>query len=334
MTHRPPSAAENDDRVGQVRHLISISDLTDADLESIVVRGATLSAAHPDRRRSLADRVVGIYFRRTSTRTRTAFSSGAARLGADVITFGPNDLQTNTGETSHDTGRVFSSMLDAVVARTSDDEAELRDWAAQDRMAVINAMTRDEHPTQALADLTTLWLRFGHIAGLRVLYVGEGNNTAAALALALSRYDGVHVEFRTPPGFGLTEAVRALAMAQAECSGATVAEHHHVSDLPPGFDVIYTTRWETTGTTKGRADWRDVFAPFQVTGALWRNSPNAIFMHDLPAHRGEEVTAEVLDGGRSIVFEQAENKMHSAMAVLEWCSGRIPVDDRLEAGSR
>jgi ornithine carbamoyltransferase len=333
MTHRPLGAAENDDCVGQVRHLVSISDLTDADLESIVVRGASLSAGRHNPLGSLADRVVGIYFRKTSTRTRTAFSAGAARLGANVINFGPNDLQTNTGETSHDTGQVFSRMLDVVVARTVGDEAELRDWAAQDRMAVINAMTCDEHPTQALADLTTLWLRFGRIAGLRVLYVGEGNNTAAALALALSRYGGVHLEFRTPPGYGLTAAVRALAAAQAERSGASVTEHHHVSDLPPGFDVVYTTRWETTGTSKGRVDWRDVFAPFQVTETLWRHSPNAIFMHDLPAHRGEEVTAEVLDGPRSIAFEQAENKMYSAMAVLEWCNGRIPVmvDHRLEA---
>ncbi|WP_133907087.1 ornithine carbamoyltransferase [Actinophytocola oryzae] len=326
MTDRPPGAAGNDNRV---RHLISISDLTDADLRSIVVRGAELSAGRTERRRSLADRVVGIYFRRTSTRTRTAFSSGALRLGADVVTFGPDDLQTNTGETSHDTGRVFSRMLDTVVARTADDEAELRDWAAQDRMAVVNAMTRDEHPTQALADLTTLWRRFGRIAGLRVLYVGEGNNTAAALALALSRYEGVHVEFRTPPGYGLSDTVR----ARAGRAGAPVVEHHHLSDLPPDFDVIYTTRWQTTGTTKDRADWRAVFAPFRVTEALWRYSPNAIFMHDLPAHRGDEVTAEVLDGDRSIVFEQAENKMHSAMAVLEWCNGTTP-EDRTGAGAR
>jgi ornithine carbamoyltransferase len=333
MPYGPPDARTNETRAGHVQHLISISDLTDADLQSIVVRGASLSARRASRVRSLVDRVVGIYFRKTSTRTRTAFSAGAARLGADIITFGPDDLQTNTGEPSHDTGRVFSGMLDALVARTAGDEAELRDWATQDRMAVINAMARDEHPTQAIADLTTLWSRFGRLAGLRVLYLGEGNNTAAALALALSRYEGVHLEFRTPPGYGLTETVRSRATAQAERSGASVTEHHHLSDLPPGFDVIYTTRWETTGTTKDRADWRYVFAPFQVSEALWRHSPNAIFMHDLPAHRGEEVTAEVLDGPRSIAFEQAENKMYSAMAVLEWCNGRIPVPvgDQLEA---
>jgi len=219
------------------------------------------------------------------------------------------------------------------VARTAGDEAELRDWATQDRMAVVNAMTCQEHPTQALADLTTLRLVFGRIAGLRLLYVGEGNNTAAALALALSRYEGVRLELRTPAGYGLTDAVRAVAAAQAECSGASVTEHHHVSDLPPDLDVVYTTRWQTTGTSKDRADWREVFEPFRVTESLWRHSPNAIFMHDLPAHRGEEVTAEVLDGPRSVAFDQAENKMYSAMAVLEWCGGRIPApaDDRLEA---
>ncbi|HEY3869059.1 MAG TPA: hypothetical protein VGM10_11945 [Actinocrinis sp.] len=301
------------------RHLISVGDLTDEDLGAIVRRGADLSAGRADPGRPLDRCVVGVYFRRTSTRTRTAFWAGAARLGAHVISFGPGDLQTNTGESSEDTGRVFSRMLDALVARTAGDVAEMRGWAAQDRMSVVNAMAADEHPTQALADLTTLQRHFGRVAGLRVLYVGEGNNTAAALALALTRFPGVHVEFRTPPGYGLAEAVRARAAAQAVLAGASLAERHDMSDLPPGFDVIYTTRWQTTGTSKDRADWRDIFAPFQVAAPLWRDSPDAVFMHDLPAHRGEEVTAEVLDGPRSIAFEQAENKMHSAMAVLEWC---------------
>lgn len=320
MVSDQPGGARKDEGAGGVRHLISIDDLTDEDLRTIVRRGAQLSAGQADHGRPLDRRVVGVYFRKTSTRTRTAFSAGAARLGAQVLSFGPGDLQTNTGESSEDTGRIFARMLDALVARTASDIAELRGWAAQDRMAVVNAMTADEHPTQALADLTTLQRRFGRVAGLRLLYVGEGNNTAAALALALTRFPGVRVEFRTPPGYGLAEGVRARAAAQAGRAGASLAEQHHMSDLPAGFDVIYTTRWQTTGTSKDRADWRDVFAPFRVTAPLWRDSPDAAFMHDLPAHRGEEVAAEVLDGPRSIAFEQAENKMHSAMAVLEWCA--------------
>jgi ornithine carbamoyltransferase len=303
-----------------VRHLVSIDDLSDAGLRAVVARGAVFSAGLAGPVRPLAGRVAGVYFARTSTRTRTAFSSGALRLGASLIAYGPGDLQLNTGETTEDTGRVLSGMLDVLVARTAGPEAELRGWAGQDRMSVVNAMSAEEHPTQALTDLTTLTRHFGRIEGLRILYVGEGNNTAAALALALSRYPGVSLELRTPPGYGLAPSVAARAAAHAERSGATLTEHHDMAALGGDHDVVYTTRWQTTGTSKPDADWRDIFAPFQVTRRLWDTSPRAVFMHDLPAHRGEEVTAEVLDGPASIAFAQAENKMHSAMAVLEYVS--------------
>ncbi|MFJ9178093.1 ornithine carbamoyltransferase [Streptomyces sp. NPDC102360] len=309
-----------------MRHLISIDDLTDEDLSALVRRGARFSGDGTAGERPLDGRIAGIYFSKTSTRTRTAFSSGALRLGAQIIAYGPGDLQLNTGETSEDTGRVMSRMLDVLVARTAGDPAEMRAWAAQGRMSVVNAMSADEHPTQALTDLTTLYGRFGRIEGLRVLYVGEGNNTAAALALALTRFPGVEFELRTPPGYGLTESVRTRAAAHAQRHGAAFREQHDMADLPGDLDAVYTSRWQTTGTSKPDPDWRQVFAPFQVTAALWQASPKAVFLHDLPAHRGDEVTAEVLDGSASIAFDQAENKMHSAMAVLEWCRGAGPAD--------
>jgi len=303
-----------------VRHLISISELTDDDLRSIIGRGAEFAAGHGMRDRPLDGAIAGMYFRTTSTRTRTAFSVGALRLGARIITYGPGDLQTNTGETTEDTGAVLSRLLDLLVARTSGDLGELRAWAGQHRMGVVNAMTMDEHPTQALADLTMLQRHFGHIENLRVLYVGEGNNTAAALALGLTRFPGVWLEMRTPPGYGLAETARAESLAQAERHGAVLTERHDMSEPPEGVDVIYTTRWQTTGTAKPDQNWREVFAPFQVGASLWQESPKATFMHDLPAHRGEEVTAEVLDGPASIAFDQAENKIYGAMAALEWCA--------------
>lgn len=288
-----------------MRHLISINDLTDYELHATVDRAVRFAAG--ERSRRLARKVVGIHFRKTSTRTRTAFSSGALRLGAHIVTLGPEDLQTNTGETVGDTGRVLAGMLDVLVARTAGPEAELRSWADQDRMAVVNAMTTEEHPTQALADLTTLCRHFKDLNGLRVLYVGEGNNSAVALARALERFPEVTLELRTPPGYGLP--VRTSA-----------PERHDMDDLPEDVDVIYTTRWQTTGTSKPDPNWRQVFAPFQVHAGLWETSPRAVFMHDLPAHRGEEVTADVLDGPASIAFDQAENKLYSAMAVLERCA--------------
>ena len=301
------------------RHLISLDDLTDDDLRSIVRRGAAFSAGTAPLTAPLAGTVTGVYFRRTSTRTRTAFSAGALRLGGQIIAYGPDDLQLNTGETTEDTGRVFSRMLDVLVARTADAQEEMRGWAAQPSMSVVNAMSSEEHPTQGLTDLTTLLGQFGRIEGLRVLYLGEGNNTAAALALGLSRYPGTHLELRTPAGYGLAPELLARAQAHAARTGSAVVERHHLGALPEGFDAVYTSRWQTTGTDKADPDWQQAFRPFRVTEALWQASPDAVFLHDLPAHRGEEVDAEVLDGPHSIAFQQAGNKMYSAMAVLEWC---------------
>lgn len=297
--------------------LLTIEDLDDEALRHLVARGAAFSAgaSAPD---ALRDKVVGVYFRKTSTRTRTAFSAGALRMGAQVVTYGPNDLQENTGETAGDTAAVLSGMLDVLVARTAGSQAELEAYAAPGRMAVVNAMSEDEHPTQALTDLTTMHRRFGGVDGLRVLYVGEGNNTASALALALSRFRGTELHLRTPYGYGLDPRFLHTAEVSAKRHGAAVAQRHDMRDLP-AVDVVYTTRWQTTGTAKPDPDWRTAFAPFQVDERVLGDAP--VFMHDLPAHRGEEVTAAVLDGDRSIAFAQAENKYHSARAVLEWCAG-------------
>ncbi|GAA4671215.1 ornithine carbamoyltransferase [Phytohabitans rumicis] len=300
------------------RHLISLDDLDDDDLSWIVRRGAWYaSGGHAE---PLRDDIVALLFRNTSTRTRTAFSAGALRLGARLITYGPDDLQLNTGETTGDTAAVLSRMVDVLVVRSANGE-EVREYATSSRMGVVNAMSAAEHPTQALADLTTMSRHFGAVDGLRVLYVGEGNNTASALCLGLTRFPGTELHLRTPPGYGVAPSFVERAELLAKASDARIEQRHDMDDLPE-VDVVYTTRWQTTGTTKPTADWRVRFAPFQVNQAVMDRCPAAVFMHDLPAHRGEEVTAEVLDGPASIAFDQAENKFHSGRSVLEWCSGR------------
>ncbi|KKK06541.1 ornithine carbamoyltransferase [Micromonospora sp. HK10] len=305
--------------LGSVRHLTSVDGLSDAELHHLVQRSAWYAGPGAAGVRPLEGCVVGSFFRTTSTRTRSAFATAALRLGAGHVAYGPHDLQLNTGESMEDTARVLGSMLDALVVRTAADPAELRALLAQNRMAVINAMTADEHPTQAIADLSTIELHFGKIAGLRVLYIGEGNNTASALALALSRYANVEFCLATPPGYGLDSSFLERARTQAAQRGAQVDEVHDVTEAMEDADVVYTTRWQTTGTSKADPDWRTSFLPFQVNDALMHRNPRAVFMHDLPAHRGEEVTPEILDGVSSIAFRQAEQKMHSAKAVLEWC---------------
>lgn len=301
------------------RDLISLTQIRDEELSQIIELGVAYAKGEVNEKLPLQGLIIGIYFLKTSTRTRTSFSSAALRLGAQIISYGPNDLQQNTGETVQDTARILSLMLDGLVARTAGSREDMETLASQDNMAVINAMTEDEHPTQALADLTTMMQHFGRISGLRVLYLGEGNNTAAALALSLSRFSGTQLYFCTPPGYGLPQETMLLAQQYAKQHGSIVIEQHSMVDLPPEFDIVYTTRWETTGTIKKDPDWKEIFRPFKVSKVLMDKYPDAVFMHDLPAHREEEVETSVIDGPQSIVFKQAENKFHGACAVLHWC---------------
>jgi ornithine carbamoyltransferase len=302
------------------RHLLSLAELEPEELFHLVDRGIAMKSLAPGTL-PLRGRMVGIYFRKTSTRTRTSFTVGAAKLGADVIAYGPNDLQLATGETIQDTARVLSRFLDALVMRTAESLDEMRAFADQPRMAVINAMADVEHPTQAIADLCTMKEHFGGLEGLDVLYLGEGNNTATALSLALSQVPRARLTLLTPPGYGVPPEVMQMARERAGRTGAVIEERHTTDEPPRGVDVVYTTRWQTTGTTKPDPDWMRTFAPFSVTAELMAevSGPGTVFMHDLPAKRGEDVADEVLDGPRSIAWDQAEYKLYSAMSVLEWC---------------
>ncbi|MFD3656610.1 ornithine carbamoyltransferase [Streptomyces sp. NPDC058620] len=302
----------------EARGLLTLSELTRGDLEGLVARSRELFHDRKAHDRPLHDKVVGVLFAKPSTRTRTAFTSGIVRLGGFPVTYGPNDLQTATGESLKDTGRIFGSMLDALVARTSGPLGDLREMAGAGRLPVINAMAAEEHPTQGVCDLATMLMEFGSLEGLSVLYLGEGNNTASALAHGISHIPHCHITFATPHGYGLDPHVLDEAAKRAAESGGSVREAHGTDDLPAHVDVVYTTRWQTTGTVKADPDWREKFRPFHIDEQLLRRWPEAKFMHDLPAHRGEEVSGAVLDGPRSIAWKQAEMKLTSAMAVLEW----------------
>jgi ornithine carbamoyltransferase len=304
------------------RHLVSLGDLSPDEMNYLVDRGVRMRELRGVAR-TLEGKTVGIWFRKTSTRTRTSFTVGAQKLGADIISYGPADLQTSTGESIEDTSRVLSGFLDALVVRTAEDQREMSVLAGQNSMSVVNAMADLEHPSQALADLTTMKEHFGRLRGLHVLYMGEGNNSATALALALAKIPGARLTLLTPAGYGMPAELMDRARADAAVHGAVIEESHDAADLPRGVDVVYTTRWQTTGSSKAHADWRERFAPFAVTLQVMRDASRpdgtTVFMHDLPAVRGEEVDGEVLDGPQSIAFRQAENKLYSAMAVLEWC---------------
>jgi ornithine carbamoyltransferase len=306
------------------KHMLSIAPLSGETLVSLVENAVAIAEGRRDGHRPLAGRCVGIYFRKSSTRTRTSFTVGAMRLGAHVIAYGPNDLQVVTGETLPDTAKVLANYLDVLVIRTNDTIEEMRELASQDRMAVINAMSANEHPTQSLADLATLRERFGRLAGLHVLYIGEGNNSASAIALSMARIPGMRLTLVTPEGYGLPAEFVAEVGATAAANGSQVEQHHDMGRLPrEGVDAVYTTRWLTMGVQRADANWLSDFRPYTVTPAVMAEVSKAdgstVFLHDLPAMRGYEVLDEVLDGPQSIALRQAYHKMTSAMSVLEWC---------------
>jgi ornithine carbamoyltransferase len=295
------------------RHLLSLNEVGPENLVRLVDRSLEIAArgvAVPP----LIGKTVGIYFKRTSTRTRTAFTVAAIKLGATPVAYGPNDLQICTGETIEDTARVLAGFLDALVVRTNESIDEMRAFASQNEMSVINAMSDTEHPTQAIADLVTIKENFGRLQDVSVLYVGEGNNTAAALAFAVALTPGMRLTLLTPSGYGLPSDV-------LERAGSAVEQHHDISRLRDKFDVVYTTRWQTMGAPKPDSDWKEKFKPYSVTPEFMRrfSKDGTVFMHDLPAVRGDDVTSEVLDGPQSVAFRQARHKLTSAMAVLEWC---------------
>jgi ornithine carbamoyltransferase/carbamoyltransferase len=303
--------------VSPARGLFSLADVSASELDTLVSRSCDLYRDPDGHDSPLRGCAVGIMFTRTSTRTRTAFTVGTLRLGGQPVTYGPNDLQTNTGESLADTGRMFGVMLDGLVARTAGPLADLRTIADAAGIPVVNAMAAEEHPTQGVCDLATLRLHLGTTADRQVLYVGEGNNTATALAHGMARLPRTRVTFLTPPGYGLPGDVLKIAGDQATVAGGSMTEIHDPAEVPDRVDVVYTTRWQTTGSSKPDAGWRDTFRPFHVDQALLDRWPDALFMHDLPAHRGDEVAAAVLDGDRSIAWSQARMKLCSAMAVLE-----------------
>ena len=300
-------------RIGTARHLLSLSEIGPENLAWLVNRSLEI-ATHGVSVPPLLGRAIGIYFKRTSTRTRTAFSVAAIKLGATPVAYGPNDLQICTGETIEDTARVLSGYLDALVVRTNEPIDEMRAFASQNDMAVINAMSDSEHPTQAIADLVTIKETFGRLHDVSVLYVGEGNNTASALAFAVALTPGMRLTLLTPEGYGLP--ARILEKVQS------IEQHHDISSLRERFDVVYTTRWQTMGDPKQDSNWKEKFRPYSVTQEFMQRfskDASTVFMHDLPAVRGDDVVDEVLDGPQSVAFRQARHKLTSAMSALEWC---------------
>ncbi|MBS1843806.1 MAG: ornithine carbamoyltransferase [Actinobacteria bacterium] len=294
---------------------LRIADLDRTGLDDLLNLAAALKD-HPtamlDERRG---KTVGCYFNKPSTRTRVSFEAAANRLGMLPIMLRPDELQLGRGEPIADTARVLASFVEAIVVRTFA-QADLEEMAAAAGVPVINALTDEHHPCQALADLLTLRERFGELEGLRLAYVGDGNNVAHSL-LEAGALAGMQVAVASPPGYEPDAAIVAGAEAVAAENGGSVRVVTDPAAAVELADAVYTDVWVSMGEDAERDRRLRDLEPYRVDEALMaKASPRAVFMHCLPAHRGEEVTAAVIDGPTSVVFPQAANRLPTEGAVL------------------
>ena len=282
------------------RHFLTGSELTAADLDLLLRRAAELKAA-PRSSRALQDKVVALVFQKPSTRTRVSFEAGIVELGGHPMVLRADEMQLSRGEAVKDTALVLSRHVDAVGVRTGPD-ALLEELAAEGTIPVFNMLTAKHHPCQALADLLTLREAFGRLEGLKLAYVGDGNNVARSLVI-LGGLAGVEVVVSSPPGYQLdgVESVEDPVEAVA------------------GAHAVYADVWVSMGDEETADERRAALATYRLDDALLdRAAPDVIALHDLPAHAGEEITAEVLYGDRQRIWDQAENRRHAQKALLEW----------------
>jgi len=279
------------------RDFLRVSDLTATEAETILDKAVELRA--DPKQPLLAGFTLGLYFAKHSTRTRVSFTAGMAQLGGAAIPLSPDELQLSRGESLPDTARALSGYLDALAVRTHAHE-ELEAWAEWASIPVINALSADEHPCQALADALTIRDRLGSLQGVRVAWVGDGSNVLASLA-ELGKLLGYEVVAASPPGY--------------ESSSATTVRD--AREAVEGADVVVTDTWISMGQEHERARRLSDLAPYRLDDALLAHaSPDAFVMHCLPAHPGEEITAEVLYGNRSAIWAEAENRLHVQKALL------------------
>jgi ornithine carbamoyltransferase len=299
------------------RDFLSVSDLDKSEIHTILksIKKLKPVASGGTPARILAGKVVGLLFEHPSTRTRVSFESAAMRLGANVLYMRPDELQLRRGEPIKDMARVLSGYLDALVYRTSDHET-LVELAKHASMPIINALSNIEHPTQALSDLAAIEDAKGSLEGLKLAWVGDGNNVCHSLMLACATV-GVNMSIATPPNYQPSAEIAQKANELAQKSGSKIWFTDDPTETVEGADVLYTDVWVSMGQDKEQAQRLMDFEGFQINEELLSKAkPDAVVMHCLPAHRGQEITAEVLDGPKSIAWKEAEYKFHGAKGIL------------------
>ncbi len=295
-----------------VRHFLSLLDYPVADYRRILTRAAALKQAYREgiRPATLRQRVLGMIFEKASTRTRLSFEAGMAQLGGTAIFLSPRDTQLGRGEPIADSARVMSRMVDAVMIRTKD-HAMIEEFAAHSQVPVINALTDLNHPCQLLADIFTFEQNRGSIQGKRVAWIGDGFNMCHSYINAAQVFD-FELVIATPPGYAPDAAIVAAAGSRVRL---VKTAHEAASDA----DLLVTDVWASMGQEEERERRLRDFAGFTINQAVMAQAKSdALFMHCLPAHRDEEVASDVMDGAQSVVWEEAEARLHTQKALLEF----------------
>ena len=300
-----------------MRHkdLISIHDLTQEEMLGLIELAKDMKANKDKYRESLKNKTLAMIFMKSSTRTRVSFEVGIYELGGTGLFLSSNDIQLGRGETIQDTAKVMSRYVDGIMARVFDHQ-DILDLAEHASIPVINGLTDMNHPCQVLADYLTISEHKGELKGLKLAYVSDGNNMAHSLMYGGAKV-GTHTTIVCPPGFEPREDVVAEARKDAEATGAEIIVTNDFKEGVAGADVVYTDVWASMGQEAEAEERKKTFLPYQVNGELMKLAKDdAIFMHCLPAHRGEEVTDEVADSPQSVIFDEAENRMHIQKAIM------------------
>jgi ornithine carbamoyltransferase len=296
------------------RDLLSLLDLSAEEIREILALGVEVKSEPARYRGALAGRSLFLYFEKPSLRTRVTFEVAMAELGGSSLYYTAAEGRIGVRESVADVARNLDRWVDAVVLRTFE-HGLVEEFARHAQIPVVNGLTDRSHPCQALADFLTLQEKKGDLRGLHLAYVGDGNNVAHSLLEAGARL-GVHVTVVSPPGYEPDPAILASCRAAAARSGSRILVGSDLA-LVEGADAVYTDVWASMGQEEESEKRRAVFAPYRVDSSLMKRAgPRALFMHCLPAHRGEEVTDEVADSPASVIFDQAENRLHVQKAIL------------------
>lgn len=299
------------------RDLLSLDDLTPREIDEVLTLALDLKArrGRGESTPMLAGKALAVYLEKPSLRTRASFEVGMAQLGGAVTTLRQEEVGLGTRETAGDVGKVLSRYYDVVVMRTFEHK-DVAEVARHASVPVVNGLTDLLHPCQILAALLTLREHFGSLDGLHVAYVGDGNNVANSWMLGAAQM-GLRLTVACPPGYEPDASVRERAESLAQSTGASLEIAEDPRQSVSGADAVYTDVWASMGQEAEAAQRAGVFRPYQVgTELMTGAASHAVVMHCLPAHRGEEITAEVLEGPRSLVFEEAENRLHVQKALL------------------